>query len=182
MLFTAPDVDAGLFAEMMKTIRTAAQRITLYASNADWALAVSRRLHGDEPRAGQGGENILHIADVDSIDMTGVGDDMLAHSYYANNPSALSDILSLFWRDAPPKDRCGMESEKGSHGAYWHYAATECDSNALLSTLSMLRKSNVSDLPDALAFLNRIVMPVAADANERSRLESALAKLFNAGN
>ena len=102
VLFTAPDLDAGLFSEMMKTIRVTAKRITLYASNKDWALAVSRRLHGDSPRAGQGGRNILHVADVDSIDMTEIGEDMLKHSYYANNPSALTDILSLFWRDAPP--------------------------------------------------------------------------------
>ncbi len=178
VLFTAPDLDAGLFAAMMKTIRTAAHRITLYASNKDWALAVSRRLHGDAPRAGQGGENILHLADVDSIDMTSIGEDMLAHSYYANNPSALTDILSLFWRDAPPENRCGMEPAKGTHGSYWEYTPAECDSNALLSTLSFLSKASIVSLPEARAFMNRFIMPVTVDPAERTRLEGALAKLF----
>ncbi|WP_170314843.1 alpha/beta hydrolase [Aquibium carbonis] len=181
VLFTAPDLDAGLFSEMMKTIRVTARRITLYASNKDWALAVSRRLHGDSPRAGQGGRDILHVADVDSIDMTEIGEDMLKHSYYANNPSALTDILSLFWRDAPPDQRCGMEREEGAQGAYWRYVPAECDGDALLSTLSFLRRGAITSAGDARAFMNRFIMPVTMDRDERVRLESALKKLFSGG-
>ncbi|MEO9463846.1 MAG: alpha/beta fold hydrolase, partial [Marinomonas sp.] len=59
IFFAAPDVDAGLFREMMHTIRPIGQRMTLYASDVDWALAASRKLHGHAPRAGQGGEDIL---------------------------------------------------------------------------------------------------------------------------
>ncbi len=178
VLFTAPDLDAGLFAEMMKTIRVAARRITLYASNKDWALAVSRRLHGDSPRAGQGGRGILHVADVDSIDMTEIGEDMLKHSYYANNPSALTDILSLFWRDAPPGQRCGMKQAQGEQGSYWQYSPAECDGDALLSTLSLLRQGAVTSASDARLFMNRFIMPPTIDREERSRLEAALQKLF----
>lgn len=179
VLFTAPDLDAGLFAEMMKTIRPIANRITLYASNKDWALAVSRQLHGDAPRAGQGGRNILHTAEVDSIDMTGIGEDMLKHSYYANNPSALTDILSLFWRDAPPDKRCGMQKANGENGSYWVYSPAACgDDNVLLSTLSYLRRGSVVSIKDARLFLNRFIMPATADPEERSKLEKALGKLF----
>ena len=179
VLFTAPDLDAGLFAEMMKTIRPIANRITLYASNKDWALAVSRQLHGDAPRAGQGGRNILHTAEVDSIDMTGIGEDMLKHSYYANNPSALTDILSLFWRDAPPDKRCGMQKANGENGSYWVYSPAACgDDNVLLSTLSYLRRGSVVSIRDARLFLNRFIMPATADPEERSKLEKALGKLF----
>lgn len=179
VLFTAPDLDAGLFAEMMKTIRTTARRITLYASDKDWALAVSRRLHGDSPRAGQGGRGILHVADVDSIDMTEIGEDMLKHSYYANNPSALTDILSLFWRDAPPGQRCGMKPAEGDQGSYWRYQPAECDGDALLSTLSLLRRGAVTTATEARLFMNRFVMPSTIDRDERGRLEAALKKLFD---
>lgn len=177
VVFAAPDLDAGLFAAMAQTIRGAAQRLTLYASDKDWALAVSRKLHGDAARAGQGGRRILQAAAVDSIDMTSVGEDMLMHSYYANNPSALSDILSLFWRDAPPEDRCGMKQSTGEFGAYWQYVPDECDSSALLSTLSFLRKARVVSLPDAQRFLYRFI-PASVAPDERVRLETALAKLF----
>lgn len=178
VLFTAPDLDAGLFGEMVKTIRPTAQRITLYASNRDWALAVSRQLHGDAPRAGQGGNDILRLADVDSIDMTTIGEDMLAHSYYANNPSALTDILSLFWRDAPPEQRCGMTKSTSDKGSYWAYSPEPCDSAALLSTLSILRRGSVKSANEARTFLNSYILSPTIDAGERSRLEQALGRLF----
>ena len=178
VLFTAPDLDAGLFSEMVKTIRPVAQRLTLYASDKDWALAVSRKLHGDAVRAGQGGAGILHAAQVDSIDMTSIGEDMLMHSYYANNPSALTDILSLFWRDAGPEKRCGMSQVEGTAGSYWQYSPAECDSNALLSTLSILRKASIGTVGEATAFMNRFIMPATVDPQERGRLERALARLF----
>ena len=181
VLFTAPDLDAGLFVEMMKTIRVTARRITLYASDKDWALAVSRRLHGDSPRAGQGGNGILHVADVDSIDMTEIGDDMLKHSYYANNPSALTDILSLFWRDAPPDRRCGMAKAQGDQGAYWQYRPAECDGDALLSTISYLRRGSITSAGDARLYMNRFIMPATIDRDERARMQSALQKLFGGG-
>lgn len=178
VLFTAPDLDAGLFAEMAKTIQPVAQRLTLYASDKDWALAVSRKLHGDATRAGQGGKRILHSAAVDSIDMTSIGEDMLMHSYYANNPSALTDILALMWRDAGPEERCGMTQVEGENGSFWEYKPEDCDGNALLSTLSILRKASIVTFPDARAFMNRFIMPATTDPNERSRLEKALARLF----
>jgi len=181
VLFTAPDLDAGLFAEMAQTMRMAARRLTLYASDKDWALAVSRKLHGDAARAGQGGRKIVHAAAVDSIDMTTIGDDMLMHSYYANNPSALTDILSLFWRDAPPEDRCGMVKTDGEFGAYWSYAPEECDSNALLTTLSYLRKASVRTADEARRFMNRFIVPATAAPDERLRLEKALSRLFGGG-
>jgi esterase/lipase superfamily enzyme len=178
VLFTAPDLDAGLFAEMVRTIRPAANRVTLYASDKDWALAVSRKLHGNAVRAGQGGQGIVRQDGIDSIDMTEIGEDMLAHSYYANNPSALTDMLALFWRDAPPDQRCGMRRLEGEGGVYWRYDPATCDSGALLSTLSYLRRGSVRTLGEARAFLNRFVMPVTADPVERTRLTEALARLF----
>ena len=178
VLFTAPDLDAGLFGEMMHTIRPTAQRITLYASDKDWALAVSRKLHGDAPRAGQGGAGIVKLAEVDSIDMTTIGDDMLKHSYYANNPSALTDILSLFWRDASPDQRCGMSKKSDETGSFWIYSPEECDSGALLSTLSILRRGSVKTSAEARNFMNSFILAPSVDPQERSRLERALRRLF----
>lgn len=176
VLFTAPDIDAGLFAEMMKTIRTVARRITLYASDRDWALVASRKLHGDAPRAGQGGQAIVHAEDVDAIDMSTVGDDMLAHSYYANNPSALTDILALFWRDAAPAERCGMVETEGDNGSYWSYDPSQCDGDALLSTLSILREEAATTREQARSVLDTAIAPLAEA--ERTRLATAVDRLF----
>ena len=179
VLFTAPDLDAGLFVEMAKTIRPTARRLTLYASNKDWALEVSKRLHGDAPRAGQGGDEIVLSPTFDTVDMTLIGDDMLAHSYFANNASALTDIFSLFWRDASPSQRCGMARvEKAEGSAYWHYDPTQCDGDALLSTLAILKRGSVSNVFEARAFFNHYISSASVDPNERGRLLKALGKLF----
>ena len=172
VLFTAPDLDAGLFKAMAKTIRPTARRLTLYTSDHDWALAVSRQLHGDMARAGQGGTAVLRSDDFDSVDMSLVGEDMLAHSYFANNPSALTDILSLFWRDAPPADRCGMVAPQAASG-WWLYAPERCDSNALLAALAMLR-----DKP-TIAPTMAVELPLGgATAEEKLRIEAAVKTLM----
>lgn len=179
VLFTAPDLDAGLFAEMAKTIRPTARRLTLYASNKDWALEVSKRLHGDAPRAGQGGDSILLAPTFDTVDMTMIGEDMLAHSYFANNASALTDIFSLFWRDASPAQRCGMDPRKGPDGqAYWSYDPNQCDGNNLLSTLAILKRGSVASVAEARAFFNRYIRSPSIDPEERNRLLDAFSKLF----
>ena len=41
--------------------------------------------------------------------------------------------LSLFWRDAPPEQRCGMTKSTDDKRAYWSYSPEPCDSAALLS-------------------------------------------------
>jgi len=170
VLFTAPDLDAGLFKAMAHTIRPVARRLTLYSSDHDWALAVSRRLHGDMPRAGQGGQDILNSPDFDSVDMSLVGEDMLAHSYFANNPSALTDILSLFWRDAPPQKRCGMAAPDTAR-SWFLYTPERCDAQALLSALTLLRA-----LPDG-AEPRRDLKIGDATPEERARIESAVRDL-----
>jgi esterase/lipase superfamily enzyme len=175
VLFTAPDLDAGLFKAMAKTIRPVARRLTLYTSDHDWALAVSRRLHGDMPRAGQSGKEILLSDDFDSVDMSLVGEDMLAHSYFANNPSALTDILSLFWRDTPPRDRCGMVAPQSERG-WWLYSPERCDSNAMLSALAMLREHGDTTLASA----SRNLPLEGATPEEKQRIEAAVGTLMRA--
>ena len=116
IVFAAPDVDAGLFVNMVRTIRPIARRLTLYASEKDWALESSRRLHGNAPRAGQGGPGTLADGSIDSIDMSELGDDMLAHSYFADDGSAIADMASLFWKNADPAKRCGLEARSDAAG------------------------------------------------------------------
>ncbi|WP_088651745.1 alpha/beta hydrolase [Marinibacterium profundimaris] len=177
VLFAAPDVDAGLFARMVQTIRPIAQRLTLYASEQDWALVSSRKLHGNAPRAGQGGEVTLVDANLDSIDMSELGEDMLAHSYFADQSSALADIVALFWRDAPPEKRCGLEPRQtGAADApvTWRYQAGACETDELIGALSHLRAAGVSDpgrIPGILA-------SIVTDPGLAERLQPPLLRLL----
>ncbi len=177
VLFTAPDLDAGLFANMVETIRPAVTRMTLYTSKNDWALRVSNQLNGGAPRAGEGADGVLMPRVVDSIDMSVLGEDMLAHSYFADDTSALTDILSLFWRDAPPQRRCGMTlSAAGVTSATWSLEPTLCDGGAMLAALVMLRTEHISNLGDAVSVIEGHFPK--ANSEQRGAIETALRRLF----
>jgi hypothetical protein len=76
---------------------------------------------------------------IDSIDMTVLGADVLAHSYFANTSSALTDVLQLFWRDAAPAQRCGMAAVDGANGAFWRFDPARCNGAVLLSALTLVK-------------------------------------------
>jgi esterase/lipase superfamily enzyme len=167
IIFTAPDEDAGLFAEMVRSVRPLARRLTLYTSDQDLALATSRELHGAAPRAGEAGEKIL-IADViDSIDMSALGEDMLGHSYFANDTSALTDILWLFWNDTAPDGRCGMQPTAGSRGRYWVFDTGQCDGQVAMSALTLVRENGAA----ALGTVDRALAELAGRPNAIDALQ-----------
>jgi esterase/lipase superfamily enzyme len=177
VLFTAPDVDAGLFAKMMETISPAAERLTLYTSKNDFALKVSNSINGGAPRAGEGSEGVFIPPFVDSIDMSVLGEDMLAHSYFADDVSALSDILTLFWRDAPPNRRCGLApSPDGQTSAEWSLEPPLCDGPAVFAALRLLRGEHIQNLEAALARVENAFK--GADPARVAAVEVAIRRLF----
>lgn len=139
IFFAAPDVDAGLFREMLGTIHPLAQRLTLYTSKEDWALVASRKLHGDAPRAGQAGADLVTSKDFDTVDMSALGEDMLAHTYFANDSSALADIMSLIWLNVGPERRCGLDKSESTGGSsYWKYTKGICPDADLISVIKLM--------------------------------------------
>ena len=176
VVFAAPDVDAGLFAEILPTIRPLARRMTLYASENDWALVASRKLHGDMPRAGQGGADMIANADVDSVDMSALGDDMLAHGYFADDRSALVDLASLFWRNIAPAQRCGLiPVEKVQAVETWRYDPATCPDNALLAVLGTLQQAGVENRAAASQSLAMMKL----DPSTRTAVEPVVIKLLS---
>ena len=138
IIFAAPDVDSELFVYQTKAFKQLARRMTLYTSDADLALSTSLHLHGN-PRAGLAEDTPLVSEAFDTIDMSVVGEGLLNHSYFAADSSALSDVLWLFWRNPPPASRCGMVEEIGEARPYYIYVPENCESNVLLSALTLAR-------------------------------------------
>ena len=175
VFFAAPDVDAGLFAEMAKTIRPVAKRLTLYTSEEDWALKTSKELHGSAMRAGLGGEGQIISPDFDTIDMTGLGTDMLSHSYFAQDSSALTDMMSLIWRDNDPDKRCGLVQAGlaiSKAPTAWKYQNHRCSNNALLTILSQVRNLDNPDQASIHALLEKYISDhTLSDQLERILLE-----------
>jgi len=175
IIFAAPDVDAGLFAEMATTIRPLGRRLTLYASNEDWALAVSRKLHGDAPRAGQGGETILATPVIDSVDMSRLGEDMLRHGYFADDSSALVDLVSLFWQNPDPAVRCGLEERAGGgrQAPVWDFEPSACDGATVLPLVARLRHAKVRTVEG----VKRTLESLLPDRSLAARIEPLVEKL-----
>ncbi|SEO24541.1 Esterase/lipase superfamily enzyme [Salinihabitans flavidus] len=168
VIFAAPDVDAGLFEAMLPTMRPTAERMTLYSSEADWALETSRRLHGNLRRAGQGGEDTLVSPLIDSIDMSDLGEDFLAHGYFADDPSALADLMLMFWRNLPPGARCGL-SAGAQDIPIWRYRIGTCPSREIVPLLAHAMRGQITSAED----LRRIMDENPSSVDEAS-LERAL--------
>jgi esterase/lipase superfamily enzyme len=140
IVFTAPDVDRDYFVDAIGPLRSAAERVTLYASGNDYALRSSQFLHG-APRAGTAGDFIIRLAGLDTIDMSSVPADALGHSYFAANSGAIYDMFRLLWRGDPPPQRCGMSDRKGHDAlAVWWFNADACKGDDMLEAGVMLKR------------------------------------------
>ena len=158
IVFTAPDVDRDYFTDAIDSLRGAAERVTLYASDNDYALRTSQYVHG-APRAGTAGDVIIRLPGLDTIDMSAVPADALGHSYFAANSGAIYDIFRILWRGDPPQQRCGMSDRKGSGTlTVWWFNADACKGDDLLEAGVMLKRfgdlararveANISTLTD----------------------------------
>jgi esterase/lipase superfamily enzyme len=104
LVMAAPDVDSDQFKVLAPEAKAIVGGMTLYVSSADRAMALSRRLAGGMPRAGDvpaGGPIIL--PNVETIDVTAVGDDIfgLNHNAFAASRDVMEDISAMFRLNLP---------------------------------------------------------------------------------
>jgi esterase/lipase superfamily enzyme len=128
LMLAAPDVDRDHFTSIASIVRKVTSGVTLYASSADKALMLSKKIAGQIPRAGDvpAGGPIL-VPNIDSIDVTAIGDEMLGlnHSVFAQTRSILNDVgLLIRTSQRPPHERLS-EIRRVPEGAnppkYWRY-------------------------------------------------------------
>lgn len=122
-VFAAPDVDATQYRESMNVVLRNARRYTLYASERDWAIALSRSLRDNHARAGDAGANILVMDGVETVDASDVGEYLfsLGHSYIADKQKILTDLLNVIL--GKPMLRSGLLERKHKMGKYWVFKA-----------------------------------------------------------
>lgn len=109
--------------QLASRIRSAADRITLYASSNDNAISLSKKIH-TYPRAGESGEDIVVVTGLDTVDASdasSVDTSFTGHSYYAEERTVLSDLFYLLKDGTPPSGRHGLERKEGSKGEYWAF-------------------------------------------------------------
>lgn len=119
VILTAPDIDAEVFRrDIAPAIVKTADRVTLYASSKDEALALSRKYHG-YPRAGDSGADLVVVPGIDTIDVSAVDTSFLGHSYYGSNDTVLADLGQLLLKAAQPDQRPWLRPETAGALRYW---------------------------------------------------------------
>jgi esterase/lipase superfamily enzyme len=119
VVLTAPDIDADVFKrDIAPAITHTANRVTLYASSNDEALALSKRLHG-YPRAGDSGTELIVVDGVETIDVSNVDTSLLGHSYYGSNDTVLADLFYVLTEPKPAHERSWLEPVPIGQLVYW---------------------------------------------------------------
>ena len=118
IILPAPDIDAGEFKTVAKSIGDIAHGVTLYASSNDRAMLASRTAHGEALRAGDvSASGPVIIKGIQSLDVSALNTDILAlnHSTYADSKELLDDIWKLMRTGArPPNARTLLLRAKGT--------------------------------------------------------------------
>lgn len=105
VILAAPDIDADVFkTQIVPAMSKAARHVTIYASEKDKALRLSKGIH-QYARLGQAGVSGSAMTDFDTIDATGVPTDWLGHSYFAASRQVINDLLAVIMNDQTPIER-----------------------------------------------------------------------------
>jgi esterase/lipase superfamily enzyme len=111
VVLAAPDVDSRVFRrEILPRLAPHAARITMYASSDDDALRASRVVNG-VGRLGLGGDSLVVIDGMDTVDATRVSADVLGHTLFGNQ-SFLADLAVLLADGKSPGERRLLAARK----------------------------------------------------------------------
>lgn len=128
LVLAAPDIDWEVAQQRLvaERINRACERITIYASPDDLAMAFARWLFDSTIRLGtlgllklprQARGNLAQLVDVDVIDAR-VSDGLIGHDYFYNNPAVSSDLILLLRDHRPAGAEHGRPMIKLPNG-YW---------------------------------------------------------------
>ena len=92
LIFIAPDVDAGIFVQKSDKVTILARKTSLYVSEFDSPLALSREVHG-YPRLGQAGPHLKGLKNIETIDVSGLHmSTPTGHVYHLFNPAVIDSL------------------------------------------------------------------------------------------
>lgn len=124
LILAAPDIDRDIFKDrIFPAIKAAGMNVTLYASDRDKALDLSKIGRGPGrafPRLGTTSPSPFVAEGISTIDAGPVDTSFWGHRYYAENRSIISDIYYLI-RGVPVLNRFGIEQINDPGGGYWRF-------------------------------------------------------------
>jgi esterase/lipase superfamily enzyme len=120
VVLAAPDIDAEVFERVLyPAMRPHLDRLTLYASSNDLALAASKKLHQIR-RVGETRNGIVVLPGMDSVDASLVNTGFLGHSGYGDCEAVVSDIHDVV-RGVPVARRPRLKPKTNQDGRYWWF-------------------------------------------------------------
>lgn len=158
VMLAAPDVDFDVFQRQVAEIGPAASRFVVFVSRDDQALAASRRVWGDKPRAG--GVDLSDPAYAQdfvkdrilAIDLTGVhSDDPLHHGTFAQAPAVVRAIGERLAGGQALSEGAGLGERVGAATAGAIGAVGSAAGAAAMAPLAPFDASARDNLGDALS-------------------------------
>jgi esterase/lipase superfamily enzyme len=123
VIFAAPDVAQDVFSDALYKFQQVGKIKELYASDNDWALSFSRYANSPHDRrvarAGNGGDDVLVIRRVETVDATRLSSG-LGHSYVFQNNRAMYDIDQILNFGRKAEDR-GLEKREKNGAIFWMF-------------------------------------------------------------
>jgi esterase/lipase superfamily enzyme len=126
VIFAAPDVAQDIFSDALSKIWSAGKIKELYASDSDWALSFSRYVNSPHDRyiarAGNGGDNILILPGLETVDATRLSSiwSGYGHSYVFENKRAIHDIDQILNLGRKADER-GLERREKNGATFWMF-------------------------------------------------------------
>jgi esterase/lipase superfamily enzyme len=118
IILVAPDVNKRYFVQLASAFTRAGRRTTLYGSNRDLALTVSRGWAGAEERAGDARPPVV-VAGVETIDVSAMDSNDPINHFVLDDDRVLGDMKELIDSDLPADRRLRLEPVNGDGGVYW---------------------------------------------------------------
>lgn len=122
LVLIAPDIDRDVFKDAWPDLQRFASKTTLYVSENDRAMKLSREVHG-YPRLGEGGEHLTILPGIETIDvsLTAIRRPS-GHLYHLYNAEVVSDLTTLLNTGLPAYKRQNLIPSAPKGVTYWQLA------------------------------------------------------------
>ena len=125
LVLIAPDIDADIFRHDLPLLKRVVNRITIYVSENDKALKLSREVHG-YPRLGEAGDALTVFEGVETIDISLLSLQRLSgHVYHLSNKVVIEDLELLLHSKSPADKRPRLEKMEHEDMPYWQLLPEE---------------------------------------------------------
>jgi esterase/lipase superfamily enzyme/Tfp pilus assembly protein PilP len=122
VILAAPDIRVNDFRKLVRPAILSGHRVTNYASSNDAALQLSKKGNASL-RAGDTTGGPIAVTGIETIDASAVNDQALGHSFFAQSPAMIRDLVKLLRDNASPQVR-GLEPIRRAAWTYWQFSAT----------------------------------------------------------